>query len=118
MKNILVIHCGSSLNDLQGKEALDLSLIFGAYEQNVSVLFYHNGVTQTLHHQDPELINQKDYFASIKILDIYDIEQVFVCQNSLTNLGLEQHELLDGIEKVSVEKIAQIKQQADHIYVV
>ncbi len=118
MKNILVIHTQSAMNTLAGKEALDFSLIFGSYEQNVSVLFYSDGVTQVLAHQDPELIGQKDYLSTIKALDIYDIENVFVCQQSLSNLSLEKRELLPNVNKISFEHITKLKQQADHIYVI
>ncbi|MBU2917775.1 sulfurtransferase complex subunit TusC [Psychrosphaera sp. F3M07] len=118
VKNILIIHTQSGLNNLQGKEALDLSLIFGAYEQNVSVLFYQQGVTQTLAQQTPELINQKDYLSTIKALGIYDIDHVFACQNSLQQFGLANHELIQGVEQISLLDIKQLKSNADHIYVV
>lgn len=118
VKNILIIHTQSSLNDLQGKEALDLSLIFGAYEQAVSVLFYQDGVTQTLAKQTPELIEQKDYLSTIKALGIYDIDHVFACDNSLNDLGLAKNELIAGIEKVSLPDIKQLKSNADHIFVI
>jgi len=118
VKNILIIHTQSGLNNLQGKEALDLSLIFGAYEQNVSVLFYQQGVTQTLAQQTPELINQKDYLSTIKALGIYDIDNVFACQSSLQQFGLANHELIQGVEQISLLDIKQLKSNADHIYVV
>ena len=118
MKNILVIHTTSALNNLSGKEALDLSLIFGSYEQNVTVLFYGQGVTQTLAHQDPELITQKDYLSTIKALDIYDIEQVYVCQKSLEEFGFNHSSLLSDVKKIATNDINQLKQQANHIYVI
>ncbi|NVK24129.1 MAG: sulfurtransferase complex subunit TusC [Gammaproteobacteria bacterium] len=118
MKNILLIHTSSSLNTLAGKEALDLSLIFGAYEQQVSVLFYHHGVTQTIAHQDPELVKQKDYLSTIKALDIYDIDKVFVSENCLSEFNLQHAELLSGIEPIDIAKIEQLKNDADHIYVI
>ena len=118
MKKILVIHTQSALNTLAGKEALDFSLIFGSYEQDVSVLFYQQGVTQVLAHQDPELVGQKDYLSTIKALDIYDIEQVFACQQSLQQLSLDQHELLPGVTGIGIEQMTLLKQQADHIYVI
>ena len=65
MKNILVIHNQSAMNTLSGKEALDFSLIFGSYEEVVTVLFYGEGATQALAHQDPELIKQKDYLSEL-----------------------------------------------------
>jgi len=118
MKNILVIHNQSAMNTLAGKEALDFSLIFGSYEQNVSVLFYGEGATQVLAHQDPELIGQKDYLSTIKVLDIYDIENVYVCQNSLEEMALAEHELLADIKPISFDQVTELKQQADHIYVI
>lgn len=118
MKKILVIHNQSAMNTLAGKEALDFSLIFGSYEQDVSVLFYNEGATQALAHQDPEAIGQKDYLSTIKALDIYDIEQVYVCQTSLENMALAEHELIADVTPISLERIALLKQQADHIYVI
>ena len=117
-KNILIIHTQSSLNTLQGKEALDLSLIFGAYEQEVSVLFYQQGVTQTLAIQTPELIGQKDYLSTIKALGIYEIDHVFACDTSLKEYGFSQNELITGIEKISLPDIKQLKSNADHIFVI
>jgi tRNA 2-thiouridine synthesizing protein C len=118
VKNILIIHTRSSLNDLQGKEALDLSLIFGAYEQAVSVLFYQQGVTQALAGQTPELIKQKDYLSTIKALGIYDIDHVFACDASLNEYGFSHNELINGIEKISIPDIKQLKSNADHIFVI
>lgn len=118
MKNILVIHNQSAMNTLSGKEALDFSLIFGSYEQDVTVLFYGQGATQVLAHQDPELIGQKDYLSTIKALDIYDIEKVYVCQTSLQQMALAQHELIADVTPITMDKISELKRQADHIYVI
>lgn len=117
-KSILIIHTQSALNTLAGKEALDLSLIFGSYEQNVRILFAFEGVSQTLAHQNPEAIGQKDYLSTIKLLDIYDIEQVYACADSLQQFGFQDAELQTGIEQISAENIAILKQKSDHIYVI
>lgn len=117
-KKILVIHTKPALNDLQGKETLDLELIFGAYEQDVSVLFYHQGVFQALAKQTPEAIGQKDYFATIKALSIYDIDKVYACQLSLEQFGLGENELLPGITALNLSNVEQLKRHADHVYVI
>lgn len=118
VKNILVIHTLPSFNDLQGKEALDLSLIFGSYEQSVKVMFLGQGVFQTLAHQDPESIGQKDYLSTIKALEIYDIEEVYACRASLQQYGFDQHELIDGVQLASQQQLNALKQAADHVYVI
>lgn len=117
-KTILILHTQTALNSLAGKEALDLSLIFGSYEQNVRVVFCHQGVTQALAHQNPEALAQKDYLSTLKLLDIYDIEQVYACATSLEKMGFETSELIDGIEAISPSKIEILKQKADHVYVI
>lgn len=118
MKNILIIHTQSALNSLQGKEALDLSLIYGAYEQAVTVLFYQQGVFQTLAQQNPEEIGQKDYLSTLKLLDVYDIEQVYVCQQSLEQYHLQQQTRISDIKVISIAEIQKLKHQADHILVI
>ena len=118
VKNILIIHTSSALNSLDGKEGLDMSLIFGSYEQKVSVLFYQQGVFQTLTKQNPESVGQKDYLAAIKSLDIYDIEQVFACQQSLQDFGFGESKLIENIERASHDTINQLKSNADHIIII
>ena len=118
VKNILIIHTTSALNTLDGKEALDMSLIFGSYEQNVSALFYQQGVFQALGKQNPESLGQKDYLSTIKILDIYDVEQVYACQQSLKSFGYDEAELIDNIERASADTINQLKSNADHIIII
>jgi len=118
IKNILVIHTSSALNSFEGKEALDISLIFGAYEQNVSVLFYQQGVFQTLAKQNPESLGHKDYLSSIKSLDIYDVEQVYACQQSLKQYGFDESKLINNVERASMDTIDQLKSNADHIFII
>ena len=117
-KSVLVIHTSSSFNDLAGKEALDISLILGSYEQNVSVVFYQHGVFQTLAHQDPESIRQKDYISTIKALDIYDIENVYAHVASLKEYGLETSELLPNVDIIDDDALLVLKHKADHVIVI
>lgn len=118
MKNVLVISTQPALNSLNGKDALDLALIFGAFEQNVTMVFMGLGVTQTLSKQTPELISQKDYLATIKALELYDIEQVYSVKEDLVSLGLDAKPLLPSISKINLHSLAQLKQQADHILII
>jgi tRNA 2-thiouridine synthesizing protein C len=116
-KRCLVIHTQSSFNSLQGKEALDVSLILGSYEQDVTVVFMQHGVFQTLAHQDPESIKQKDYVSTIKALDIYDIEQVYVHEDSLNEFGLQDNERLPNVETIDSQKLRALKNAAQHVFI-
>ncbi|MBU2880883.1 sulfurtransferase complex subunit TusC [Psychrosphaera sp. B3R10] len=118
INDILIIHTQSALNALAGKEALDLSLIFGAFDQRVSVLFLGLGVTQCLIEQTPELIGQKDYLSTFKLLEMYDIEETFVCQKSLNKLGFHKKNVMPSVLTLDPGGIIQLKQNAKHIYVI
>ncbi|GAB3003292.1 sulfurtransferase complex subunit TusC [Psychrosphaera aestuarii] len=118
IKSVLVIHTTPTFNDLQGKEALDLSLILGSYEQDVAVVFYKQGVFQTLAHQDAESISQKDYISTIKALDIYDIDKVYAHSDSLNQFGLTDNERLSNIETIEHSDFIKLKSNADHIFVI
>lgn len=118
INDVLIIHTQSAMNSLAGKEALDLSLIFGAFDQRVSVLFLGLGVTQCLIEQNPEVIKQKDYLSTFKLLDMYDIDETFVCQKSLNKLGYHKKNVMQSVLTLDPASIIQLKHNAKHIYVI
>lgn len=75
-----------------GKDALDLALLFGSYEQQISLFFIGDGVYHLLQNQTPEKIGAKDYISTYKALAFYDIENVYVCKESLNQRGLLSNE--------------------------
>lgn len=80
-----------------GKEALDLALIFGSYEQEVALFFIGDGVWQLAKNTDGEKLSVKDYLKTFDALPFYDVEQIFVCEQSLKDRNLEHIKQLDGL---------------------
>lgn len=77
-----------------GREGVDALLAASAYCEDITVLFMGDGVYQLLHGQQTAGILSKDYSPMMKLFDLYDIEQVFVCQASLEERGLAQADLV------------------------
>ena len=50
--------------------------------------------------QNPELLLQKDFIRTFKLLDLYDIEQRFVCADSLDQYNLQAEQLIISAEKI------------------
>lgn len=117
-KQILIIHTQGAFNTLAGKEALDFSLIFAAYDQSVNVLFLGEGASQCLTSQQAELLNQKDYLSTFKLLEMYEIEGAYVCQDSLEQFGWSEAKIADHFDIIDNDKINQLKAQADHVLVI
>lgn len=84
-----------------GKEALDLALILGSFEQNVALFFQGNGVYQLVQNQALEQINQKDYLATFAALPFYDVEQIFICQEDIAQRKINTEQLLPHAEILS-----------------
>ncbi|MCQ1056827.1 sulfurtransferase complex subunit TusC [Photobacterium sp. DNB23_23_1] len=82
-----------------GREGLDAVLATSAYSEDISLFFHGDGVYQLLDGQQPQGILSRDYIVTFKMLELYDIEQVYVCRQSLQTRGLTAGDLLiDVIE--------------------
>ncbi len=98
-----------------GREGLDALLAASAYCENLHVLFVGDGVLQLLPDQQPSRILSKDYAPMFKLFDLYDIEQVLVCQQSLIERGITEQALITEVQLVEHEDIQRRLQQADKI---
>ncbi|MCG9598890.1 sulfurtransferase complex subunit TusC [Vibrio sp. Isolate25] len=77
-----------------GREGVDALLAASAYCEDISVLFIGDGVYQLIAGQQTSDILSKDYSPMLKLFDLYDIEQVYVCAQSLAERGLAQADLI------------------------
>ena len=100
------------------REGLDAVLASTAFcdEEEIGVFFIDDGVLNLLDGQNPELLLQKDFIRTFKLLDLYDIEQRFICADSLTQFSLRADELVLACQVLSrSEWMAQL-QQAEKIF--
>lgn len=98
-----------------GREGVDALMAASAYCEDITVIFVGDGVTQLLHGQQPEEILSKDYAPMFKLFDLYDIEQVFVCEQSLAERGLANADLVIDAEKLTISEVACKLNQAGKI---
>lgn len=87
-KSIAIINAKAPYSQCSGKDALDIALIFGSYEQSVSLFFQGDGVWQLISGQNGALISVKDYLKTFAAFEFYDIEDIYLCETSLTDRGL------------------------------
>lgn len=83
-----------------GREGVDALLAASAYCEDITVLFTGDGVYQLLQGQQPQDILSKDYAPMLKLFDLYDIEQVYVCAHSLALRGLSNADLVIDAERL------------------
>ena len=100
------------------REGLDALLAATAFcdEEDIGVFFIDDGVLNLFDGQNPELLLQKDFIRTFKLLDLYDIEQRFICADSLAQFSLCADELVLACQVLPrSEWMAQL-QQAEKIF--
>lgn len=89
MKKVAIIISSAPHGSAKGREALDTALALSTFN-HISVFFIGDGVFHLLPNQHPEDILMRDYIATFNMLELYDIEDVYVCKTSLDERNLSQ----------------------------
>ena len=99
-------------------EGLDALLAATAFcdEEEIGVFFIDDGVLNLLDGQNPELLLQKDFIRTFKLLDLYDIEQRFVCADSLDQYNLQAEQLIISAEKIDRTSLINKLSQAEKVF--
>ncbi len=96
-------------------ESLETVLIGAAFDQDVSMLFIDDGVYQLKKDQSPEGIEYKNFSKTYRALEMYDVEKLFVEQESLEERGLAVDDLLVDVEVIPGAGIKALVDQHDVI---
>ena len=100
------------------REGLDALLAATAFcdEEEIGVFFIDDGVLNLLDGQNPELLLQKDFIRTFKLLDLYDIEQRLVCADSLDQYNLQTEQLIISAEKIDRTSLINKLSQAEKVF--
>jgi tRNA 2-thiouridine synthesizing protein C len=103
---------GSSL----AKDALDALLAASAYDQQLSLLFMDDGVFQLMAQQEPSHIEQKSFSAILPVLELYEINSIYVHLESLEQRQISTEELaIASIQILNSAAIGELLKQQDHL---
>lgn len=100
------------------REGLDALLAATAFcdEEEIGIFFVDDGVLNLLDGQNPELLLQKDFIRTFKLLDLYDIEQRLVCADSLDQYNLQTEQLIISAEKIDRTSLINKLSQAEKVF--
>ncbi len=96
-------------------EAIESALVAGVFEQNVAVLFKDDGVWQLLDGQSGAAIERRTVGNVMQALPQYDVEQLFVCENSLNARGLRLEDLALAVRPLSLDGQRELIAQQDAV---
>lgn len=112
---LAIINSKAPFSSSYPKDALDIALIFGSFEQKISLFFQGDGVYQLINNQDGSLLSIKDYLKTFAAFEFYDIEDVYVCQQSLANRQLAAAFHIDGVNVLQSIEFSEALNQHAHI---
>ncbi len=129
-KKFLYVNRKAPYGTIYALEALEVVLIGAAFEQDVSLAFLDDGVYQITKGQDTKDLGMKNFSPTYKALGDYDVNKIYVEQESLDARGLTLDDLLpltwededddwaekDSIKVISATEMAKIMEQSDVVF--
>lgn len=112
---LAIINSKAPFSSDYGKDALDVALIFGSFEQKISLFFQGDGVYQLIANQDGRLLAVKDYLKTFSAFKFYDIEDVYVCQQSLVNRQLAEQFHINDVQVLAKTEFALALNRHQHV---
>lgn len=110
-KKIGIINRQAPHGSSTAREALDLTLAISAFNESLSVFFIGDGVYQLLAKHQADLILQKDFQPMLQMLELYDVENIYVCQQSLSERNISVDQLVIKTILLNTEEINEYLQQ-------
>ena len=110
---IAILNTKAPFSTAHAKEALDVALIFGSYEQPTSLFFQGDGVFQLFKDQSPEDIQAKNFLKTFSAFEFYDLDTIYVCQKSLEERQFTTDFHIDGVTIVSSQKFSELLHHHD-----
>jgi tRNA 2-thiouridine synthesizing protein C len=115
-KNVLaIINSKAPFSSCSGKESLDAALIFASFEQSISLFFHGEGVYQLIKNQDGAKVSVKDYLKTFAAFEFYDIEDIYVCEQSLIERQLSNEFHIDNVQLLSYDDFSQKLLSHQHV---
>lgn len=99
------------------REGLDALLAATAFcdESEIAVFFLDDGIFNLLAKQKGEAILQKDFSQTFKLLDLYDLEQRYLCLQSVQRYHLEQAQWVVDCIKLERDLLIEKLHQAEKV---
>jgi tRNA 2-thiouridine synthesizing protein C len=90
------------------REGLDAALVAAAFGREVSLLFMGEGVMALCRDQGAGPLGQKGTAATLEMLEMYDIDSLWIETAALQRLGLSPEDLMLSAQPVSSDQLATI----------
>lgn len=113
IKRFMLVNRKAPHGTIYAMEALDVALVAGAFDQDVSIVFADDGVYQLLKHQEPEGIGLKNFSKAYRALADFDLRKFYVEKESLQSRGLGADDLIVPVDVIEAQRLGELMEQQD-----
>ncbi|QJC33393.1 sulfurtransferase complex subunit TusC [Enterobacteriaceae endosymbiont of Donacia clavipes] len=85
-----------------GKEGLDTVISISSFTEDIALFFIGDGILQIKNYQQTKNILLKKYNISFSILNLCNINNFFVCLQSLKELGIKNYKKNNWIVPIKI----------------
>lgn len=114
-KKILILCRKPPYGDALSREALDIALAAAVFDQSLALVFTGDGVWQLLGDQDSSLINCKNQGKLLSALPLYDVSELYVDAEALTQRNIAASDLVLETQLLDAPSLAKFIEGFDVI---
>ncbi|MHB1529230.1 MAG: sulfurtransferase complex subunit TusC [Acidiferrobacteraceae bacterium] len=108
IKKFMFINRKSPYGTIYALESLEVVLISAAFDQDVSLAFFDDGVYQLVKGQKTQGIGIKNHSPTYRALEDYDIEKLYVEKESMELRGLTVEDLVVPVQQLSRGELSKL----------
>ncbi len=97
------------------RDAIESLLVAATFDQEGSLLAMGDGVYQLLDNQQPDSLPQKNTSSMIQALEMYGVEDIYVCHEDLEERGLTVQDLVTPVRTVERGALPSLLKEQDRI---
>lgn len=112
-KKFMFVNRKAPYGSIYALESLEVVLITAAFDQDVSLAFIDDGVYQLKKGMQTKGIETKNFSPTYRALDGYDVEKLYVDQESMAARGLTPDDLVVDVTVLSSAEMGALMEQQD-----
>ena len=115
MKKFMFVNRKAPYGTIHALESLEVVLIAATFDQDCSLVFIDDGVYELVKGQNTKAIGMKNFSPTYRALEGYDIEKLYVDEESMQARGLVEDDLLVPVQVLSTAAMATLMADQDVI---
>jgi tRNA 2-thiouridine synthesizing protein C len=112
-KKFMFVNRTAPYGSVYALESLEVVLITAAFDQDVSLVFVEDGVFQLRKGQQTKGIETKNFSPAYRALEGYDVEKLYVEQESLAARGLTAADLIVEVTVLPSRELGALMDEQD-----